>query len=245
MPSTVPSHGESPAWGQIERLMPSEIEAITAVSSVAYLPWGALEYHGRHAAVGLDGLKAHALCRELAREIGGVVYPPLYVAANTIKRAPGLNFPRHSIDFTESALRMLAAEHFAQLADEGYRIAFVLCGHVGQPHYDIIKAEAQRASESCAGTIFIATSETDLVSPELFIVNHAALGEVALLMASDPDCVDLSRLPTDRAPTLQDDAVWGPDPRVATAELGRTFTAAFVKSAAALIRSHLPTTPLS
>ena len=245
MPPTASFSGDSPRWGQIERLMPREIEAIATSTSVAYLPWGALEYHGRHAAVGLDGLKAHALCRELAREVGGLVYPAIYVAANTIKKAPGLNFPRHSIDFSESTLRVLAREQFAQLADEGYRVAFVLCGHVGQPHYDIIKEEAQRASEAYPATIFIATSETDLVSPELFIVNHAALGEVALLMASDADCVDLSRLPPDREPTLADDAVWGPNPRPATAELGRTFTAAFATAAAGRIRPYLPTASVS
>ena len=245
MTPTASSAGDSLRWGQIERLMPAEIEAICTRTSVAYLPWGALEYHGRHAATGLDGLKAHALCCELARAVGGLVFPPLYLAANTIKTAPDLAFPRHSIDFSETTLRLVAREHFAQLADEGYRVVFVLCGHVGQPHYDILKDEAKHAHTDFPHTTFIATSETDLVSPELFIVNHAALGEVALLMASDPDCVDLSRLPTDREPTLGDDAVWGPDPRSATAELGQTFTTAFVTAAATLVRSHLPPASVS
>ncbi len=220
--------------------MPAEIEAIAAAVPVAYLPWGALEYHGRHAATGLDSLKAHALCLALAREVGGLVYPAVSLGANTIKTAPDLQFPRHSIDFSETTLRLVAREYFAQLADESYQVVFVLCGHVGQPHYDILKEEARRADDAATRTTFIATSETDLVPPELFVVNHAALGEVALLMASDPDCIDLSRLPADRVPTLADDAVWGPDPRPATAELGRTFTAAFVAAAAARLRPLLP-----
>ncbi len=229
----------SPPWGCIERLLPREIEAIAAAVPVAYLPWGALEYHGTHAATGLDSLKASALCRALAREVGGLVYPAVHLAANTIKTAPDLNFPRHSVDFSESTLRLVAREYFAQLADEGHRVVFVLCGHVGQPHYDILKDEARAADAAAAKTTFIATSETDLVPPELFIVNHAALGEVALLMASDPECVDLARLPADREPTLEQDAVWGPDPRPATAELGQRFTTAFVAAAAARIRPHL------
>ena len=222
--SDTPPQNDAP-WGCYERLLPREIEAIAEARSVAYLPWGALEYHGHHAATGLDGLKAHGLCKALAAAEGGLVLPPVYIAA---KKAPGLEFPRHSLDFAESTLSLLAREHFDQLADECFRVVFTLCGHVGQPHYDLIKAEAVAANERHANTHFIATSETDLVSPDLFIVNHAALGEIALLMATDPDCVKLDRLPQDREPTLEQDAVWGPDPRTASAELGHQFIAGFI-----------------
>ena len=227
-------------WGRFERLLPHEIEAIEAARSIAYLPWGALEYHGSHAATGLDGLKAHGLCCALAAQEGGLVLPPVYVAANTIKTAPDLKFPRHSLDFAESTVSLLAREHFDQLADEGFRVVFTLCGHVGQPHYDLIKAEAKAANERHPETHFVATSETDLVSKDLFIVNHAALGEIALLMATDPECVKLDRLPADREPTLEDDAVWGPDPRAATAELGQKFIAGFIEGARTAIQSVYP-----
>lgn len=226
-------------WGRYERLMPAEIEQIHAACPVAYLPWGALEYHGKHAAIGLDGLKAHGLCVQLAQTIGGLVLPPVYVAANTIKFAPGLNHKRHSINFSEETLRALAREHFEQLADEKFRVVFTLCGHVGQPHYDIIKDEAQKANVAHPGTRFIATSETDLISKDIVIVNHAALGEVSFLMHTDPDCVDLSRLPADRVPTLEDDAVWGPDPRPSSAEKGAIYASAFVTSASKLINETL------
>ena len=235
----VATSDSNPSWGCYERLLPTEIEAIHDASPVAYLPWGALEYHGKHASVGLDGLKAHGLCQGLAAAVGGLVLPPIYIAANTIKTAPDLEFPRHSLDFKESTVRLLTAEHFDQLADEKFKVVFTLCGHVGQPHYDLIKAEAGAASLRHPQTTFIATSETDLVSPDLFIVNHAALGEVALLMASDPDCVKLARLPTDRVPSLNEDAVWGPDPRTATAEKGRTYAAAFIAAASEKIRTAL------
>ncbi len=242
MPATTPEN-DIP-WGCYERLLPREIETIAARRSIAYLPWGALEYHGHHATTGLDGLKAHGLCQALAAAEGGLVLPPIYVAANTIKTAPDLNFPRHSLDFAESTLSLLAREHFDQLADEGFRVVFTLCGHVGQPHYDLIKAEATAANERHPDTHFIATSETDLVSPDLFIVNHAALGEIALLMATDPDCVKLDRLPQDREPTLQQDAVWGPDPRQASVELGQKFIVGFVAGARERIHSvYLPATP--
>lgn len=229
----------SPRWGFYERLLPAEIESICALHPIAYLPWGALEYHGVHAAVGLDGLKAHGLCAELARAAGGLVLPPVYVAANTMKGLKDLPFQRHSLDFSETLLRALAREHFDQLASEQFRVVFVLCGHVGQPHYEILKEEARAAQERHPATHFLATSETDLLPPELVKVNHAALGEVSFLLHSHPDCVDLSRLPADRVPTLEQDAVWGPDPRDASADKGRVYTAAFVAAAHERIRAAL------
>jgi creatinine amidohydrolase len=231
MTSTPPA----PAWGRYERLMPAEIEAIFERHPIAYLPWGALEYHGRHAAVGLDGLKAQGLCIELAKAAGGLVLPPVYVAANTIKGLKNLPFPRHSLDFSEGTLRLLVREYLDQLADEKFRVVFILCGHVGQPHYDLIQDEARTFNARQSGTHALATSECDLVPPEIVKVNHAALGEVSFLMHTDPDCVDLARLPVDRVPTLEQDAVWGPDPRESSAEKGRVYTAAFVAAAQKLI----------
>lgn len=229
----------APAWGLYERLMPAEIEAIFQKHPVAYLPWGALEYHGKHAAIGLDGLKAHGLCAALAKTVGGLVLPPVYVAANTIKGLKALGHSRHSLDFSETTLRTLAREYLDQLADEKFRVVFVLCGHVGQPHYDIIKDEAAQFNARQSGTRAIATSETDLIDQDIVVVNHAALGEISFLMHTDPDCVDLTRLPADRVPTLEQDAVWGPDPRPSSAEKGRVYTAAFVAGAQKLLAQAL------
>jgi len=233
----------TPAWGRYEYLLPAEIEAVCARHPIAYLPWGALEYHGRHAAVGLDGLKAHGLCCALAQKAGGLVLPPVYVAANTIKGAPDLSHKRHSLDFSEAVLRGLVREHLDQLLDEKFRVLFVLCGHVGQPHYSIIQDEARRFNRKQPAARAIATSETDLLPSDLIALNHAALGEVSLLLHSHPACVDLSRLPADRVPTLAEDAVWGPDPRPATAEYGLRCTAAFVSAAHKLIAATLAQIP--
>lgn len=233
----------SAPWGRYEYLLPAEIETISARHPIAYLPWGALEYHGAHAAVGLDGLKAHALCCALAQSAGGLVLPPVYVAANTIKGVPDLPHRRHSLDFRETTLRLLVREHLDQLADEKFRLIFVLCGHVGQPHYDIIRDEVRQFNARTPSSRAIATSETDLLPPDLVVVNHAALGEISLLLHSHPECVDLGRLPADRVPTLAQDAVWGPDPRAATAEQGSLYSAAFVTAAHQLItttRAQIP-----
>jgi creatinine amidohydrolase/Fe(II)-dependent formamide hydrolase-like protein len=61
-------------------------------------------------------------------------------------------------------------------------------------------------------------------------------------MHTDPDCVDLARLPADRVPTLEQDAVWGPDPREASAEKGKAYTSAFVEAAMRVIAEALKLT---
>ncbi|MDH3652624.1 MAG: creatininase family protein, partial [Saprospiraceae bacterium] len=63
---------------QMELLAPKEIDALVAEKSIVYVPLGAIEYHGPHLPIGLDSLTSHGLCLATAKNIGGVVMPPLY-----------------------------------------------------------------------------------------------------------------------------------------------------------------------
>ena len=67
---------------QYERLRPAQIVARRTAYPVAYLPLGTIEWHGEHNPVGLDSLKMHALLVRCAREIGGLVFPPLHYGEN-------------------------------------------------------------------------------------------------------------------------------------------------------------------
>ncbi len=44
---------------RLEYMRPEQIDAARARQPTIYLPFGALEWHGYHNPVGLDGLKAH------------------------------------------------------------------------------------------------------------------------------------------------------------------------------------------
>ena len=67
---------------RFEEMFPWEIAAAMAEAPLCYLPLGTLEWHGEHAAVGLDALKAHAICVLAAERSGGLVVPPIYWAAD-------------------------------------------------------------------------------------------------------------------------------------------------------------------
>ena len=56
-------------WGFYDQMRPIQIEAIQKKTPIAYLPWGALEYHGNHNPTGLDSIKAFHLCTDLAKKM--------------------------------------------------------------------------------------------------------------------------------------------------------------------------------
>jgi creatinine amidohydrolase/Fe(II)-dependent formamide hydrolase-like protein len=45
------------------------------------VPFGLIEWHGRHLPLGNDAIKAHAILVKCAERFGGVVYPPVYFHA--------------------------------------------------------------------------------------------------------------------------------------------------------------------
>ena len=69
--------------------------------------------------------------------------------------------------------------------------------------------------------------------------NHAAFGETAYQLLFDPEPVDLARLPDDRVPTLDEDGVWGDDPRAATADDGAAILALFLERTVPTVRDLL------
>ena len=221
-----------------EWLRPDEIESVRHRAPIAYVPWGALEYHGLHAPVGLDGLKAHGLCLAAVRRTGGVVLPPIFHAASTLKTHPvGEVFRQHSMEHSIATVQGLARELLGQLADDGFRVIVLVAGHIGRPHFDVLKAEAAELQARRPDLRVWAGAETDLLSAVELEPNHAGLGEIALMLALAPGSIALANLPDTRPLTLADDAVSGPDPRNGTAELGRQLVELFVTRMCARVKS--------
>jgi hypothetical protein len=63
---------------QMQFLRPRQLEEALRVLPVVYVPFGLIEWHGRHLPLGNDALKAHAILIKCAEQFGGVVYPPVY-----------------------------------------------------------------------------------------------------------------------------------------------------------------------
>ncbi|MBN1675758.1 MAG: creatininase family protein [Kiritimatiellae bacterium] len=59
-------------------MRPAQLEAAGRAFPVVYVPFGLIEWHGRHLPLGNDALKAHGILVKAAEQFGGVVYPPVY-----------------------------------------------------------------------------------------------------------------------------------------------------------------------
>lgn len=216
---------DSPTWGLYERLRPDQIEAIRDHAPIAYLPWGALEWHSHHAPVGLDGMQALGQCRALAEATGGVVLPPVYVGTDTIK--PFKGFP-HTVEHRAETVRALAREFLGGLADERFRVIVIVTGHCGGGHVDALRAtvDAFAGERTDLGVLLVPSFEP---TQDTYPSNHAALGETSYQLLFAPETVDLRRLPPDREPTLDEDGVWGESPRAASAAHGAAILALFLE----------------
>lgn len=69
---------ELPANVQMQFMRPAQLEAAGRAFPVVYVPFGLIEWHGRHLPLGNDALKAHGILVKAAEQFGGVVYPPVY-----------------------------------------------------------------------------------------------------------------------------------------------------------------------
>jgi len=66
-----------------EELRPDEFLERVRRCPIAYLPLGTLEWHGRHLPLGADGLQARGVFELLARRVGGVVMPMLFLGPDS------------------------------------------------------------------------------------------------------------------------------------------------------------------
>jgi len=218
-------------WGHFEQMRPAQIESITHSHPIAYLPWGALEYHGVHNPTGLDSIKAYGMATDLAKQVGGVVFPVVHAAANLISSYPLCDFKKHSIEFSEELIRMMCREYLEQLFKQEYKIIVLLTGHAGEPHIDILKEIAQEFNTKYTGKYVWAIAEFDVVPDDVLVANHSAIGETALQLHYAPETVALGLLPQNGDITLEEHAVSGEDPRPASAKMGEDILKAFLKNA--------------
>lgn len=192
---------------QMQFMRPGQLEKAIRNFPVVYVPFGLIEWHGRHLPLGNDALKAHAILVKAAEQGGGVVYPPVYFHDG---------FPRQ-------LLVPVLTELFERLKKTGFRVILGVSGHNVQGQIDMInKALAPVvADETVTG---IGLWEITLSRGSESNTDHAAKWETSNMMFLYPDLVDLSALGEGPlAPDMKPpDGIGGLDPRKhASAEVGR------------------------
>lgn len=188
-----------------ERMFPDTLEAAFGECPVVYFPYGMIEPHGPQNALGLDGLKAHAIACRAAQEHGGIVAPPDYWHIHEIG-GYGLWASRMIGEVERKWLSSVPpAVHFRNLcyhvraADSlGFHAAILLTGHYGPNWRDlktVIELLQPHVGTRLCGLPDFEANDPGFDGDGKSKADHAGKVETSLLMALEPSCSDLSRLP--------------------------------------------------
>lgn len=204
-----------------ERMMPREIEALLRDCPAAILPWGALEWHGHHLAIGLDAIKASAIADGVADRAGATSLPPVYAGYQTMKPHRGF---RHCIEMSASTVGGMVRDYVSQLANEGFRLIVIITGHYGRRHVDLLRFHAEQVAAEVGVKTWV-LAEYEVAQDLGYGGDHAARWETSLLWHVAPELVDIERYRDDL--TGDEQGVMGENP-AATASAedgGRVFNA--------------------
>ena len=199
---------------RFEEMFPWEIAAAMAETPLCYLPLGTLEWHGEHAAVGLDALKAHAVCIRAAERSGGLVVPPLYWSTDWredlpdgsyltggIERGERYHVPGNMFWLRPETFRNLLLDIYEAMRRRGFRAIIVLSGHWSFAHnIAAIRQTGEVFRREHPTTGWLLLTDQEVVADLHYPVEHAAGGETSLLLAIRPELVALDKVfETDRS----------------------------------------------
>ncbi len=205
---------------------PLELEDMIKKNPIAYIPFGALEWHGEQNVLGVDSIKATEICRRSAKITGGVLFPCVnYGAFQTMK------FP-YTLRFKKRPYCKMTKNLVKSLYDWGFRIIILLTGHYPEAQIQQVKKAARTISKKHADCFALGIAEQCLVPDLGYFGDHAAKWETSMMLAMNPDFVDLERLPSGLSypeRTIRH-GVWGIDPKEhASKEIGEKVLNEIVK----------------
>jgi creatinine amidohydrolase len=195
---------------------PAEVRAAMAEAPIAWVPWGALEFHAEHLPFGTDGFSAQEILERAARRVGGVVLPWTAFTIGTLRLEWTF---RYEAELVEAALR----QTMLQLADHGARVVVVLTGHGPLDLDHLIKrvcAEVEGSGDVPSdfrvyGLCYLelnAASGVGIDSAWPVAIDHSSIMETSWVLAMHPELVHLDRLPEDPEATGIV-GIYGPNPR--------------------------------
>jgi creatinine amidohydrolase len=176
---------------QYEWMLGREATEALAAYPVAYLPIGCLERHGDHLPMGLDVLKAHLVCCEAARALGGVVFPPhFYAGIHRMDEAALRKFTGEWGNlYTDATAREHLADILRQIARMGVRVLVLYSGHYPGCQIEMIQGLAAEFN-AAPGLRVIAFDERTFLGEG----DHAGLCETSLLLYLDRSLADTTRI---------------------------------------------------
>ena len=211
-------------------LQPEQLLSKVNAFPVAYLPIGTLEWHGRHMPLGTDMLVPEAVFEKVAKNVGGVVLPPLFLAPDIQQKIKQRKFAGmeicgfeknkphelfgncyHISNHLFKKILMAVAEN---LQRNGFKY---LVAHGHGPSINIFSQNKKKILKKYGITCFT-LFDLGYEGKDGIQTDHAAANETSLVMAINQDLVDIENLAKDKIPI----AIWGKDPQTsASVEYGK------------------------
>ena len=216
-----------------ERMFPDELEEAFGECPVVYFPQGMCEPHGPHCAVGLDGLKAHAIACEAARRWGGIVGPADFWHIHEIGGYAAWGHgsvgqpARHWMTSLPPWAHFKTVCYQVRTADAlGFHAAIFLTGHYGpnwQDLRDMLGLIQPHVGARLCGIPDFEANTPGFNGDGKSGGDHAGKIETSLLWALAPECVDLSRIPAPDTPGKH--LAMGADVRLSDRRVGQRMVA--------------------
>lgn len=162
-------------------LRPDQLAEQIAARPVAYVPWGALEWHSFHLPVGLDGFAAEGIALRVAQRAGGLVLPTMWLPVTALPH-------QFSISIGSAVVRAVLDDLLSELARVGFRVVVIVSGHYAQGH-ELVLMEAAEAAIRQHGVQVLAIPPLALLGDSY--LDHAGHWETAQLLALRPELVAL------------------------------------------------------
>ncbi len=214
-------------------MSPHDVDSCWKARSPAILPWGALEWHGDHLPLGLDGMVAEHFGKMLAEQADGVLLPTTWLPITTLPH-------RHSLSVKTETLQRILDDVIAGLVAAGAKTVVLLTGHYAQGHLSEFYETAVRSMDDYPDVRVVAGTPLEPLGDDA-LLDHAGRYETSQLLALRPDLVKLSNLPPEI--NAKRDGVLGADPRQGSAteghELFRSALAAWTTWLAISTRESL------
>jgi len=182
---------------QVECLRPREIFERVRQSPVAWIPLGALEWHGWHAPIGLDGHTAHRICLKSSEVAGGVVFPPFFSGMT----GSIASHPWTILERDEKVLEGWLETQLLRLEELGVKSTVIVSGHFALYQVESLRKVMKWWESKPRVMILKAVTVADFPNLKNFIVSgpdHGGLFETSLMKELCPEMIDLEELGSEK-----------------------------------------------